>query len=149
VERKSPRERSGVHEGFCPLARAWAGVKPSAGAWGRRKSPTTKKGLNRCQSSRVIILESAFSRWRDKKCRLRGFRESAGAVCLVTFEGKTVSVLPGFLNQGERVWDKAKLVLWYWQAAFGSFHGFTESSQARGVMNGRGCPLQHGQALRF
>jgi hypothetical protein len=41
----------------CPLARAWAGVKPSAGAWGRRKSPTTEKRLNRCQSSRVSVFD--------------------------------------------------------------------------------------------
>ena len=39
----------------CPLARVWAGVRPGAGVWGRRKSPTTEKRLNRCQSSRVSI----------------------------------------------------------------------------------------------
>ena len=39
----------------CPLARVWAGVRPGAGVWGRRKSPMAKKRLNRCQSSRVSI----------------------------------------------------------------------------------------------
>jgi len=37
------------------LARGWAGVRPGARVWGRRKSPTTKKRLNRCQSSRVSL----------------------------------------------------------------------------------------------
>ena len=45
----------------CPLARAWAGVKPSAGVWGRRKSPTTEKRLNRCQSSRVGVFDGQSS----------------------------------------------------------------------------------------
>jgi hypothetical protein len=44
-----------------PLARAWAGVKSSAGVWGRRQSPTTKKRLNRCQSSRVSVSDGQFS----------------------------------------------------------------------------------------
>jgi hypothetical protein len=26
----------------CSLARVWAGVKPNAGVWGRRQSPTTQ-----------------------------------------------------------------------------------------------------------
>ena len=54
----------------CPLARVWAGVRPGARVWGRRKSPTTEKGLNRCQSSRVSVWGSTVKNgniglWRD------------------------------------------------------------------------------------
>jgi hypothetical protein len=58
-----------------------------------------------------------------KQRRLRFLRKGAGAVCLVAFAGKSVSVEAGFLHQGERVRDKAKLVLRYRQAASVSFHG--------------------------
>jgi hypothetical protein len=30
----------------CPLARVWAGARPNAGAWGRRKPPTKEKAAN-------------------------------------------------------------------------------------------------------
>jgi hypothetical protein len=64
-----------------------------------------------------------FAWWWGEQSRLRCLRNPAGAVCLVTFAGKTISVLPGFGNQGERVGDKAKLVLRNRQAASVSFHG--------------------------
>ena len=104
---KASASGHGVHEGCCPLARAWAGVKPSAGAWGWREFPTAKKRLNNCHSSRVIVSRLAFTRWRGERCGLRCLRESAGAVCLVTFAGKTVSVLPGLSCQGERARNKS------------------------------------------
>jgi hypothetical protein len=45
---------------------------------------------------------------------------------------------------------KSKLVLRYRQAS-GAFcsHGFKRKNQVHGAMNGPGCQLQHGQALRF
>ena len=39
----------------CSLARVWAGVRPGAGVWGRRQSPTTEKRLNRCRCSHVSV----------------------------------------------------------------------------------------------
>ena len=65
----------------------------------------------------------SFGVLRSEQTRLRGFGGTAGAVCLVPFAGQTVSVLPEFGNQGERVWNKAKLMLRDWQAASVSFHG--------------------------
>jgi hypothetical protein len=38
--------------------------------------------------------------------RLRFLRKGAGAVCLVAFAGKAVSIEAGFLHQGERVGNK-------------------------------------------
>jgi hypothetical protein len=61
----------------------------------------------------MITSGSVFSWWWGKQSGLRCFGIVASAVCLVTFAGKTVSVVPGFPNQGERVGDKAKLVLRY------------------------------------
>src|SRR5580704_9695976 len=97
-----------------------------------------------------VFMVSVFVWWWCEQSGLRCLRESAGAVCLVTFAGKTVSVLPGLSCQGECVGDKGKLVLRYRQAA-GAFrsHGFKRKNQVRGAMNGPGCRLQHGQALRF
>ena len=60
---------------------------------------------------------------RGEQTRLRGFGGTAGTVCLVPFASQTVSVLPEFGNQGERVWNKAKLMLRNGQAASVSFHG--------------------------
>ncbi|MGD0814632.1 MAG: hypothetical protein ABSA83_13580 [Verrucomicrobiota bacterium] len=51
---------------------------------------------------------------RRKQTGLRGFCGTAGTVCLVAFAGQAVSVKSGILNQGERVRDKAKLVLRNW-----------------------------------
>ena len=65
----------------------------------------------------------SFRVLRNKQTRLRGLCGTAGSVCLVPFAGQTVSVLPELGNQGERVWNKAKLVLRDWQAASVSFHG--------------------------
>ena len=39
-------EAAGVQRA-CPLARAWAGVRPSAGVWGRRESPTARMAARR------------------------------------------------------------------------------------------------------
>ena len=39
-----------------------------------------------------------LARWWSEKRRLRCLGVASGAVCLVTFAGKTVSILPGFLN---------------------------------------------------
>jgi hypothetical protein len=72
----------------------------------------------------------SFGVLRSKQTRLRGLCGTAGTVCLVPFAGQTVSVLPEFGNQGERVWNKAKLVLRDWQAASVSFHGVLSSQAA-------------------
>ncbi len=45
----------------CPLARVWAGVRPGARVWGPRKSQTTKKRLNCCQSSRMGVSDGQSS----------------------------------------------------------------------------------------
>ena len=46
----------GAHEDFCPLARAWAGVKPSAGVWGRRYLTRGTRGLN--EADELLAFES-------------------------------------------------------------------------------------------
>jgi hypothetical protein len=79
---------------------------------------------------------SSFGFLRNKQTRLRGFGGTAGTVCLVSFASQTVSVLPEFGNQGERVWNKAKLVLRDWQAASVAFHGVL-SCQAGFVSAGK------------
>jgi hypothetical protein len=86
-----------------------------------------KRATEALRSSRVIVSVSVFVRWWCEQSGLRCFRYRAGTVCLVTFAGETISVLPGFLNQGERVGDKAKVVLRNWQAV-GAFysHGLSE-----------------------
>jgi len=56
----------------CPLARVWAGVKPSTGAWGGRKFTTKQKRLNRRQSNRVIVSARSILNLRGgKQSRLR------------------------------------------------------------------------------
>jgi hypothetical protein len=58
----------------------------------------------------------SFGFLRSEQTRLRGFGGMAGTVCLVPFAGQTVSVLPEFGNQGERVWDKTVMpssALWF------------------------------------
>jgi len=63
---------------------------------------------------------------------LRFLREYPGAFCLIKFAGKAVSIEAGFLHQGERVGDKAKLVLRYRQAASIPFHGVSGKVQVGG-----------------
>jgi len=50
-ERKSQRERTWSPQGQRRLARVWAGVKPSAGAWGRRKPPTKEEAAGPLRSA--------------------------------------------------------------------------------------------------
>jgi len=111
--------------------------------------PNGKKRLNRCKSSRVILSGSLFAGWWREQSGLRCLGVAAGAVCHGAFAGNAFSVESRFRNQPKGLGGKSKFMLRYRQAAFGAFHGVKRSNQARGAMNGRGCPLRHGQALRF
>jgi hypothetical protein len=66
---------------------------------------------------------SAFLWWWGEQSRLRLFRQSPGAVCLLAFTGDTVAVGACFDNQSEDVRDKSELVLRNGQAASVTSHG--------------------------
>jgi hypothetical protein len=69
------------------MARAWAGVKPSAGVWGWRKSPTTKKRLDRRQSSRTGVPRWSILVWHhygDGGLRVVHVQRAAMAISLTS-----------------------------------------------------------------
>jgi hypothetical protein len=72
---------------------------------------------------RFRMPESSLFGICGKQPRLRLLRKHPGAVCLVTFAGKAISVLPDFGEQAKSVNCKSKLVLRYRQAVSIAFHG--------------------------
>jgi len=66
-----------------PLAWAWAGVKPSAGAWGRRKSPTNSKSAEPLPVQPGVSFLGGNSRPASLACLLPG---------LIPFKGATNNV---------------------------------------------------------
>ncbi len=78
----------------------------------------------------------SFGFLRNKQTRLRGFGGTAGAVCLGSLSGKTISVQTGLECEIEGGRGKQKLMLGEWQAASVSFHGVL-SSQAGFVSAGK------------
>ena len=89
------------------------------GVWGRRKSPTAKKVAEPLpvQPCGCFGWSISVRLRRGKQRRLRCLCQSAGAVCLVTFAGKAVSVESVFDYQGKSAWYETKFVLGNWQAA--------------------------------
>jgi hypothetical protein len=110
-----PAQRKAESRGQSPLARAWAGARPSG---------QSKRGAIAREIRPVVVVDDyprSFD-WGGKENNLGCLGPASGAVGLGAFAGNPVAVQSGFGNQIERVRRKPKLMLRDRQAASVAFH---------------------------